>query len=122
MTLRRGRAQPDGKHGHVVDYRHIVHSLDDDSYYTSCVEVWSKRLGIGCIPLRRKPFLRPRLAASWGHTLNFAGYFALSLCLALSAGVCSWHLVEKWFLRRVTGARLPHASGGVVYPLRQPRT
>ena len=27
LTLRRGRAQPDGKHGHVVDYRHIIHSL-----------------------------------------------------------------------------------------------
>lgn len=27
MTLRRGRAGPDGKHGHVVDYRHVIHSL-----------------------------------------------------------------------------------------------
>jgi hypothetical protein len=27
MTLRRGRAQPSGKHGHVVDYRHIIHAL-----------------------------------------------------------------------------------------------
>ena len=27
MTLRRGRAQPNGKHGHVVDYRHVIHSL-----------------------------------------------------------------------------------------------
>jgi hypothetical protein len=27
LTLRRGRAQPDGKRGHVVDYRHIIHSL-----------------------------------------------------------------------------------------------
>jgi hypothetical protein len=27
MTLARGRAQPNGKHGHVVDYRHIIHSL-----------------------------------------------------------------------------------------------
>jgi hypothetical protein len=26
-TLRRGRARPDGKRGHVVDYRHIIHSL-----------------------------------------------------------------------------------------------
>jgi len=27
MTLRRGRAHPSGKHGHVVDYRHIIHAL-----------------------------------------------------------------------------------------------
>jgi transposase InsO family protein len=27
LTLRRGRPQPSGKHGHVVDYRHIIHSL-----------------------------------------------------------------------------------------------
>ncbi|MGO9135431.1 MAG: IS21 family transposase [Methylovirgula sp.] len=27
MTLIRGRAQPSGKHGHIVDYRHVIHSL-----------------------------------------------------------------------------------------------
>lgn len=27
MTLPRGRAQANGKHGHVVDYRHVIHSL-----------------------------------------------------------------------------------------------
>jgi transposase InsO family protein len=27
MTLRRGRPHPGGKHGHVVDYRHIIHAL-----------------------------------------------------------------------------------------------
>lgn len=27
MSLRRGRSGPDGKHGHVVDYRHVIHSL-----------------------------------------------------------------------------------------------
>ncbi len=27
MTLPRGRAQPNGKHGHVVDYHHVIHSL-----------------------------------------------------------------------------------------------
>ena len=27
MTLRRGRAQRSGQHGHVVDYRHVIHSL-----------------------------------------------------------------------------------------------
>jgi hypothetical protein len=27
MTLRRGRPHPDGKHGHVVDYRHVIHAL-----------------------------------------------------------------------------------------------
>jgi hypothetical protein len=27
MNLRRGRPQPSGKHGHVVDYRHVIHAL-----------------------------------------------------------------------------------------------
>lgn len=27
MTLERGRAGPNGKHGHVVDYRHVIHAL-----------------------------------------------------------------------------------------------
>jgi len=27
MTLTRGRAGPQGKHGHVVDYRHVIHAL-----------------------------------------------------------------------------------------------
>jgi hypothetical protein len=27
MILRRGRPYPDGKHGHVVDYRHVIHAL-----------------------------------------------------------------------------------------------
>ena len=27
MTLRRGRSHPSGKHGHVVDYRHVIHAL-----------------------------------------------------------------------------------------------
>jgi len=27
MTVPRGRAQASGKHGHVVDYRHVIHSL-----------------------------------------------------------------------------------------------
>jgi hypothetical protein len=27
LTLRRGRPEPSGKHAHVVDYRHVIHSL-----------------------------------------------------------------------------------------------
>lgn len=27
MTMTRGRAEANGKHGHVVDYRHVIHSL-----------------------------------------------------------------------------------------------
>jgi transposase InsO family protein len=27
LTLDRGRAGPNGKHGHVVDYRHVIHTL-----------------------------------------------------------------------------------------------
>ena len=54
--------------------------------------------------------IQQMLFASWGHALNFISYFALSLCLSLLAGVGSWHLVEKWFVRRFASARLRHAS------------
>ena len=27
LTLRRGRPHPSGKHGHIVDYRHVIHAL-----------------------------------------------------------------------------------------------
>ena len=27
MTINRGRAEPSGKHGHVIDYRHVIHAL-----------------------------------------------------------------------------------------------
>src|ERR1700709_920165 len=27
LTLRRGRSQGEGRHGHVVDYRHVIHTL-----------------------------------------------------------------------------------------------
>jgi hypothetical protein len=27
MNLPRGKAQPDGRHGHVIDYRHVIHAL-----------------------------------------------------------------------------------------------
>jgi hypothetical protein len=27
MTLRRGRPQSNGKHGHVINYRHVIHAL-----------------------------------------------------------------------------------------------
>ena len=27
MTLLRGRSAGNGKHGHVIDYRHVIHSL-----------------------------------------------------------------------------------------------
>jgi hypothetical protein len=27
MILRRGRPHPNGKRGHVIDYRHVIHSL-----------------------------------------------------------------------------------------------
>jgi hypothetical protein len=27
LTLERGRAEPSGRHGHVVDYHHVIHAL-----------------------------------------------------------------------------------------------
>ena len=27
FDLQRGRSEPNGRHGHVIDYRHVIHSL-----------------------------------------------------------------------------------------------
>jgi peptidoglycan/LPS O-acetylase OafA/YrhL len=38
------------------------------------------------------------LMASLGKTIAFPVYIALSVVMALAAGIVSWHLVERWFL------------------------
>jgi len=40
------------------------------------------------------------LYSAWGHDVNFPVYIALSIVLTLAAGVCSWHVVEKWLVVR----------------------
>jgi len=37
--------------------------------------------------------------ASFGSMISFPLYIVVSMCLAVSAGAVSWHLVERWFLR-----------------------
>ena len=41
--------------------------------------------------------------------MSFPVYVAMSLVLSLACGVASWHLVERWFLRR--GQRMPSSVG-----------
>jgi len=50
--------------------------------------------------------IQQMLYASLGHTLSFGGYLALSLCFSLSAGICSWFFVERWFVINVARGRL----------------
>lgn len=43
--------------------------------------------------------IQQMLVASFGSMISFSLYIVLSMFLAVSAGVASWHLVERWFLR-----------------------
>ncbi len=43
--------------------------------------------------------IQQMVIASFGSTISFPLYIVLSMCLAVLAGVVSWHLVERWFLR-----------------------
>ncbi len=47
------------------------------------------------------------LFATWGHALSFPIFIVLSMALSLLAGLCSWHAVEKHFIRRS-----PHVLSG----------
>jgi peptidoglycan/LPS O-acetylase OafA/YrhL len=44
--------------------------------------------------------IQQMLYASYGRNLNFAAYIILSLLTSLIAGVISWYLVERHFIRR----------------------
>jgi peptidoglycan/LPS O-acetylase OafA/YrhL len=44
--------------------------------------------------------IQQMVVASFGSRISFTLYVILSMCLAVSAGALSWHLVERWFLRR----------------------
>jgi peptidoglycan/LPS O-acetylase OafA/YrhL len=44
--------------------------------------------------------IQQMLYSAWGHDVNFPVYIALSIVLSLAAGVCSWHVVEKWLVVR----------------------
>ena len=54
VILRRGRPQPNGRHGHVIDYRHVIHSL--------------RRKPMALLNLVYRDQLFPRRASPWRST------------------------------------------------------
>jgi hypothetical protein len=56
MMLRRGRAHPSGKHGGVVDYRHVIHAL--------------RRKPMALLNLVYRAALSSRLFHKWGNSLD----------------------------------------------------
>jgi hypothetical protein len=69
MTLSRGRAQPSGKHGHVVDYRHVIQSL--------------KRKPMALLNLVYRDQLFPRQAYARTFEALLAGLPARAACRAM---------------------------------------
>ena len=51
------------------------------------------------------------LRSTFGPHIVFAGYMALSLGCSLAAGIASWLLVERWFLRRAERAAARYVLG-----------
>jgi hypothetical protein len=69
MTLSRGRAQPSGKHGHVVDYRHVIQS--------------PKRKPMALLNLVYRDQLFPRQAYARTFEALLAGLPARAACRAM---------------------------------------
>jgi alkylhydroperoxidase family enzyme len=69
ITLRRGRAQPNGKHGHVIDYRHVIHSL--------------RRKPMALLNLVYRAQLFPRRAYALAFDALLAGLGERSACRAM---------------------------------------
>lgn len=53
--------------------------------------------------------IQQTLVSLLGKSLPFGAYVAVSVILSLAAGIVSWFLVERWFLRRAR-ARAPERS------------
>ena len=75
MSLRRGRPQPSGKHGHVVDYRHVIHACGASRWPCS---IWSiatscSRAALTGAPSRRcsPATARSRRAARWSGSWHW---------------------------------------------------
>uniref|UniRef100_B0T9Y2 Putative transposase n=1 Tax=Caulobacter sp. (strain K31) TaxID=366602 RepID=B0T9Y2_CAUSK len=101
MTMPRGRARPNGKHGHVVDYRHVIHSL--------------KRKPMALLGLVYRDKLFPRQAYSRAFEAMVAKLPARTACrnmvdlLALALAhdrACEGELAERITLD-LDGGRLP---------------
>jgi hypothetical protein len=69
VTLRRGRALPNGKHGHVIDYRHVIHSL--------------RRKPMALLNLVYRDQLFPRRAYALAFDALLAGLGERSACRAM---------------------------------------
>ena len=69
FTLRRGRPDPSGKHGHVVDYRHVIHSL--------------RRKPMALLNLVYRAQLFPRRAYALAFDALLAGLGERSACRAM---------------------------------------
>jgi hypothetical protein len=50
MTLRRGPPHSNSKHGHVIDYRHVIHALRRKpmALLNLVYREWASRFGVGC--------------------------------------------------------------------------
>jgi hypothetical protein len=69
VTLRRGRTLPNGKHGHVIDYRHVIHSL--------------RRKPMALLNLVYRAQLFPRRAYALAFDALLAGLGERSACRAM---------------------------------------
>ena len=69
LTLRRGRSGPNGKHGHVIDYRHVIHSL--------------RRKPMALLNLVHREQLFPRRAYSRAFDALLAGLDEKQACRAM---------------------------------------
>jgi hypothetical protein len=61
LTLRRGRSRGEGRHGHVVDYRHVIHSLR------------RKPMALLNLVYRAALFPRPAYRLAWERLLAAGG-------------------------------------------------
>jgi hypothetical protein len=69
VTLRRGRPRANGKHGHVIDYRHVIHSL--------------RRKPMALLNLVYRDQLFPRRAYALAFDALLAGLGERSACRAM---------------------------------------
>ena len=84
MTLRRGRPHADRKHGHVVDYRHVIHALCAESPWLcstwSTLRAASSRATLISAPSRQcwQATARSGRAAPWSGSLALAHEIVLA--------------------------------------------
>jgi hypothetical protein len=75
LTLCRGRGQTEGRHGHVVDYRHVIHSLR------------RKPMALLNLVYRDALFPRPAYRLAWEKLLAGGGVIDVPALRAMFAPV-----------------------------------